>query len=170
MRTSFELCPHHWFSFCLIPIKTLWLNCCFSMSTLVFVAIAGSIRTSWPLSLFLFQTLLFQGHYFLANLKHLLSVILIERSYLWSLHVCLGFYQPPLLETSCPMITTIGLDSPLQSMSIWWESGSQKRNIDYHLDTWMWGWFFHLIIIHLINLCIAQNILKKSNLTNYVKK
>ena len=116
-----------------------------------------------------FKPCFFNPIIFLQNLKTLLSVTSIERSYLWSLHVCLGLTSP-LLETSCPMITTIGLDSPLKSMSIWWESGSRKRNIDYHLDTWTWGWFFHLIIIHLINLCIAQKILKKSNLTNYVKK
>ena len=48
-----------------------------------------------------------------------------------------------------------------------WKS---KRNIDYHFEKSMRGKNFHPTIIHLINLCIAQKIMKKSNLTNSVKK
>jgi len=75
-----------------------------------------------------FKPCFFNPIIFLQNLKTLLSVTSIERSYLWSLHVCLGLTSP-LLETSCPMITTIGLDSPLKSMSNWWESGSRKETL-----------------------------------------
>ena len=48
-----------------------------------------------------------------------------------------------------------------------WKS---KRDIDYHFEKSMRGKNFHPTIIHLINLCIAQKIMKKSNLTNSVKK